>query len=373
MNDTVLGRLALRFTGHPENLATEALAFLLESPVASAAVRRLLASAGVDTPTGLRFQTQVTGEEGEIPDVVGTDAAGVARIVMEAKFWAELTPNQPVTYLRGVAGVPPRVLLFIVPRLRFETVWPELVRRCRLASISLADATDLADFRYAATHDGVLLAMVSWAALLDQVRGALSLAGEDALAGDARQLEGLAFRMDTTAPRPFSAGFLSSEEPARSQLQLLRLVNEATERVVAERLASTQGLKATSTFKWSGRYLKLGKTAALLAVNLDLWARHATSPIWLSLCGHDWKATGRLERTAVQELPRLAKEPSRLDANGKEAVPIFVKPGVEWAEVVDDVYEQLREIHTCLATVAATALVRTGVGDHEPSDQSGGA
>ena len=170
MRDTVLGRLVLRFSGHPENLATEALVYLLQSDVARDAIRRRLTTEAASYPEDLRFRAQVHGEQGEIPDVVGTDADGAAQVVLEAKFWAQLTPNQPVTYLRGVSGVPPRVLAFVVPRLRFETIWPELLRRCAAGSIVVDRITDHGDLRSATTADGVLLAIVSWARLLEDIR-----------------------------------------------------------------------------------------------------------------------------------------------------------------------------------------------------------
>jgi len=346
----------LRFSGHPENLATEALVYLLQSDVARDAIRRRLTTEAASYPEDLRFRAQVHGEQGEIPDVVGTDADGAAQVVLEAKFWAQLTPNQPVTYLRGVSGVPPRVLAFVVPRLRFETIWPELLRRCAAGSIVVDRITDHGDLRSATTADGVLLAIVSWARLLEDIRVALENAGNNGLAEDARQLEGLAHTMDTTAPLPFHSGFLTSEEPALRYSQLIRLVNEVTERAVADEIASTTGLKATATSNFIGRYMMLGPIAARLAVDLDLWSRFATSPIWLTFFGFDFKGDGRDIRPLLQNVARLAAEPSRTNASQCEAVPLFVPDGTEWHDVVDSVYGQLYDIQACFRDLPPPAV-----------------
>jgi hypothetical protein len=57
-------------------------------------------------------------------------------LLIEAKFWAGLTENQPVTYLRSsLDSGQPGCLLFVMPAARLETVWPELVRRTRDAGL----------------------------------------------------------------------------------------------------------------------------------------------------------------------------------------------------------------------------------------------
>ena len=90
------------FSAHPENLATEALNYVLRrTPSARAALIQFCAI-GASLPPDLAFQTQVAGDDQTIPDLVGTDADNVARLVIEAKFWAGLTERQPVQYLQRV-------------------------------------------------------------------------------------------------------------------------------------------------------------------------------------------------------------------------------------------------------------------------------
>ena len=63
-SNTVFGHLALHFTVHPENLATEALAFILQnSPAASVAFSKFIRLAGIACPETLRFDSQQAGLE----------------------------------------------------------------------------------------------------------------------------------------------------------------------------------------------------------------------------------------------------------------------------------------------------------------------
>ena len=59
----------------------------------------ILRGCGIDLAESLHFRTQVTGDDATRPDLVGKDQAGREVLLIEAKFWAGLTENQPVSYL----------------------------------------------------------------------------------------------------------------------------------------------------------------------------------------------------------------------------------------------------------------------------------
>jgi hypothetical protein len=52
-------------------------------------------SLGVDLPADLAFHSQVGDPQSGRPDLVATDDLGSERLIIEAKFWANLTGNQP--------------------------------------------------------------------------------------------------------------------------------------------------------------------------------------------------------------------------------------------------------------------------------------
>jgi hypothetical protein len=96
----LFGHLASRFSTHPENLATEAVAFIVNrSATMREALRRLAGRTGIELPPIATFHPQARDGQGNIPDLVGVDATGAERPVIENKFWAGLTENQPAGYL----------------------------------------------------------------------------------------------------------------------------------------------------------------------------------------------------------------------------------------------------------------------------------
>src|SRR5947209_7314002 len=113
---TVFEHLALRFAVHPENLATEALSFILRTPsAASRAFTGFVREIGLGDLGTLRVNTQQGGMEQSIPDMKCFDDKGQLRVVVENKFWAGLTDKQPVTYIRELPKAISAVVLFVVP------------------------------------------------------------------------------------------------------------------------------------------------------------------------------------------------------------------------------------------------------------------
>ncbi len=166
--DTLFGHLADRFVVQRENLATEALAYILSrSQPARLALGQLLSLGGVVIPESLSFRTQAAGEDHAIPDLVGENEQGQQVLIMEAKFWAGLTDAQPVDYLRRLEAESRTALVFIAPQQRIEVLWRELVDRCQQAGIACtASPQSFPDVRLARVAHAQYLAVVSWRTLL---------------------------------------------------------------------------------------------------------------------------------------------------------------------------------------------------------------
>ena len=141
----LFGHLVSRFSTHPENLATEALAFIVNrSATMREELRNLFERTGIELPPLARFQSQAGDEQGNIPDLIGLDAAGAEWLLIENKFWAGLTENQPTGYLERVAAKGSGLLVFIVPRRRFAIVWTELAHSAKNQGIQVPDPQQLA-------------------------------------------------------------------------------------------------------------------------------------------------------------------------------------------------------------------------------------
>lgn len=171
MNQSLLGHIAIGLSSHPENVATESLNYVLKrSAGARNAMTEFLCKIGGEMSGELSFRAQAVGEDGSIPDLIGCNSDGEECLIIEAKFWAGLTDNQPVSYVRRLKGASAKVLLFVVPELRVGLVWQELISRCKEAGIRVLLDEKVSGSVIAGTvSEKHRLAIVSWKVLLSHL------------------------------------------------------------------------------------------------------------------------------------------------------------------------------------------------------------
>ena len=191
--DTLLAHLAWMLSSHHEDIAVEALGFILKSEAARKVIEEVLKDGGANVGPIAKFQTQV-GEGRTRPDLVGFDRQDDECVLIEAKFWAGLTENQPNAYLERLH--PGKALLFVAPPSRGESLWSELRRL--VGNGSLDSVCEKADFKSVTTDDRKHLMLISWAHLLDRLEGA----GDSHSRVGTQQLRGLAERVDAETEFP---------------------------------------------------------------------------------------------------------------------------------------------------------------------------
>ena len=114
---TLLEHLALTCTTQRENVANDTLCHILSSSEAARhALEDLLRDGGADVGAIARVTSQ-TDHGGKIPDLEAFDEHGQGRLLIEGKFGAELTDNQPVGYLKLLEERPPRPRSCLLRRL----------------------------------------------------------------------------------------------------------------------------------------------------------------------------------------------------------------------------------------------------------------
>lgn len=345
---TLVRHLAGQFAAHPENLAIEALHYLIQgSPVARDALVHLLETAtGSALPSGLHFVTQDSGIDLARPDLAGRDSSGTARVIIETKFWAGLTDHQPVTYFRRLPSEGPGALVFVAPEARLATLWGELLARSRQGGIELGDGRVLPAVRAAPLNADQYLLLTSWRAVLTAISEAAALTHDLALANDTAQLEGLCDQMDSEAFLPLRAEELSATEIPRRLLQYARLVTEIGDEAISQGLCSLRGgLRPGYGLGYSGRYLRLGSALVFLTFDCSLWAQHG-SPLWLRLDG-DAECSAHAIRAG---LGASLRDPlSRtFEENGRVLIPIALPTGCEKTRVIGAALSQLRQIAALL-------------------------
>ena len=334
---TLLAKLAPLFGAQTENLAVEALGHVLSGSLpARRALSDLLRASGAELGEIARVRTQATGDGGERPDLVGLDQADGERLLIEAKFWAGLTDNQPVSYLKRLAsdGGDPCALLFVAPAARLEPLWNELLRLAREAGFSAKRREDATELRSATVGESTFLVLTSWRNLLQRMAAQVGAAGESHTETDIRQLQGLAEQQDDEAFLPLRREEFGPELPRRLR-NLRGLVNDATDRAREKAILDTEKMRVASLDCGYGRNINMaGKHKMWFGINIDLWARTGTTPLWLGCLNKTASV-----RTALEELSSESGPP--FDGLW---VPICLPVGEEYDAVLATVVQRLQEI-----------------------------
>jgi hypothetical protein len=349
---SLFGHLVPMFSSHPENMATEALHYILNSSsIAKRAFLHYIAQIGISLPDTLVFQTQVAGADNAIPDLVGTDAERQQVLLVEAKFWAGLTNNQPLTYLRRLPARTDGILLFVAPAMRFPTLWSELLRRCQEHGLSVEHPHTIGgELMAVKVGPTQTLALTSWRSVLAYLLRALETEGQHQTASDVQQLTGLSNRRDDYAFLPLHSEDLTAQTGTRI-VQYCQLVDEVTSKAIAAGFASVTGLRASAASAWYGRYLRLHTTGCLLQFAANLWAQYRSTPLWLRIYGREFsyapESKEALARLELEEPPRLL-----LLNNDELLVPLFLPIEVERDQVVTTLLAQVKEVADLLHPIA---------------------
>ena len=361
---TLLAHLVPRLTSRVEDTATEALAFILnKSPACSDALSLLLreGEAGYHLDALTSFDTQVTYEDGSRPDMVGHDREGGKRLLVESKFWATLLEGQASGYFDQLEEAGPGVLLFIAPDTRLEILWGEIQRQMESGSdgVRLEQFETSSQVRRAKViwtdYQNKRLMLVSWSLLLDRLAAAVQ--PDSLVAGDIRQLRGLAQRQDDEAFQPIDAAELSPSVPRRLQWLNTLIDDVVDSRGRKEGWISVRGFRATPQRDGYGRYFRfrsdLGDAIPgelFLCVSYYLWATSGDTPLWL------WVGGG----VPVNSAQLREKFPSVLESEGGSGpfdVPIYLMPGAEYGRVLDDVVGQVKAIWKMAASTGSEPAV----------------
>ena len=339
------------FGPQTENLAVEALGHILSgSEAARSALSELLQAGGAEVGQVARVRTQVAGEEGTRPDLVGSDQDDKDRVLIEAKFWAGLTANQPCGYLEQLKSAPqPSALLFVAPAQRYG-LWPELCRLSKLTpDVASSGPQDSQDLQSVRTGDGPYLMLTSWRNLLGRMAARVSAVADSHTEIDIRQLQGLAEQQDREAFLPLRQEELGPQLPRRV-IDLTGIVVDAVRRTSKTEWVSIKGAAMAATATSYGIWLKFpraeevfGRLGSYFGVSYGRWARDRDTPLWLVFSNPPVDLRHKLE-------PLRDRNPPELFGTGKKlGVPIELPVGKERGEVLEAVVARLQAIERLIA------------------------
>ena len=331
--------LFAHIVGNDEPTATKALAYILRS---APDIARAFADGVLDLPefTPGRIVSELAHGNAR-PDITIDDADGATRAFVENKFWAGLTDQQPVAYLKALPE--DGTLLFIVPGQRIPTVWSQLKKRCRDAGLDLTDESNRR-VRIGTRS----MSVASWNHVLGLLRNAADAGRHDAIGCDVQQLRGLTDRVDSYAFLPLRPDEITEVETAQRLINYSNLVQHIVERLVEDGIARIDGVRYDHGYYKAGRYLYVHRFGLWLGVELEVWRDSGITPLW-------W----RIENTAFYGVGPIWTQIEDLfkDVQGYEGykyIPILLKTGVEEDGVIDHAVDQMKEIaDTLLARMDA--------------------
>ena len=327
-SDTLLSYLVSSFPGNTENIATEALWHILNRSNASMEALNDIVRSGVrEVKPITTVKTQVSAPDGTRPDLVGIDEDNRERVLVEAKFRAELTPRQPNDYLDRLPDDGPAVLVFLAPEERIQWLWPELCDRIKgkYGELTIIDS-ERKCVRVGDTQRHLMIS--SWGGLLDGMAARTRDDGETGFETEIRQLRSLAKFAYTGEIKPIGQGEkLGTHSEARNSL-FKQLIDEATERGIGQGWVDRKGLRATPRSYGYGRYIRLRGAVVWFGVNVDRFEMTGDTPLWVN--------------SEYSFQPIATELADKLDLQDSYWVPVVLKREVEYPEILNGVVDSLK-------------------------------
>ncbi|MEK7409318.1 MAG: hypothetical protein AAB225_30000 [Acidobacteriota bacterium] len=336
---SVLADLASCFRDKPENIATSALYHILRNhDCTRKAFLALARSVDERLPEDLSIYTQERDQELGQPDLLGRDDAGRTLLAAEMKFWAPLTPNQPVSYLKLLERDGSGCVLFVAPAERVAVLFEQLKEACRTAGLAIENETP---FRCRIGQQ--VLGVLKLSDTLERMRQAAKQAGDEEAVSDVYQLQSLCRRYEEEAFLPLRPEELTDLDFPRRLLAMSGLVDKVVRAGQAQGL--WRSLSVRSDYSSRGAAVYVGPWLGYFAFNVAMWRRRKVSPFWLST-KLDWPENRKLsaeERNKIRQALHAVNGHLFVETEGLFA-PLLLRPGVEEELVIEHLLSQIRRL-----------------------------
>ncbi len=294
---SLLAHLFPRIKGSQEDVATYSLSYILEqSVILNEAFTKLISSKlHIQLEKSLSYNCQDADSDFGRPDIAGYDA-GALKVLCEAKFYAGLTANQPVSYLKRLQGIENSGVIFICPRDREISLWDKVVE--------LAKATELSGSKIddgCMDYSGTRMSVISWSEILAEL---LRVATErhPEMIGDLRQLEGFCNKVESEAFIPLNDDDFSIQT-ARNIDRYYEVVDQVSAilKTHKEYSPTTKGLRNSPRWQGYSTYLYMDGKGISVNYLRNLWKAPTSviTPFWCHIRDIEegkWKLTDRMNR-----------------------------------------------------------------------------
>ena len=311
MQESLLSHIASNFISQYENVANSSVAYLLNKyPAARNVLQEMLNLSSLPT----HYLTELSTNSNGRPDITGLDENGAKIVIIEGKFWANLTNKQPENYLNEL-GTDGR-LLFLVPDKRLKSLELEIEKRLVVKD------------------ERVIIK--SWYAFLELIEIENNKEHNSQLASDLMQLRELCMKMDEEGMPPLS---MSDLDPMNGRLayQFADLIDECNARIRLWDHSDFNGTRSQSTKFGHGFYFKAYNLACYLYFSsYDWFKKEGHTPIWLSIQDTNWQKDDRFYY-AINSDDVYNEKDHTLYA-------IQLRPGMDKNNVVDHIVNEVNEV-----------------------------
>lgn len=339
---SLLGHFYNKIRGSQEDIASEGLTYILnESTNARKTISDLIKSETGLNFNDLAYYTQNAGEKLKRPDISAINEKGKEVLLIEAKFWASLTSNQPNEYLNRLGDN--TVLIFIVPSLRIKPIFEEVLTRVK----NLCDEPDIEieTNRIRLKSNNKFILVNSWKEILIPIKTELDNDNDQRLLSDINQLIGLCETIDNDSFQPIIDEDLSPSIPKKIN-SYYEIVDKVVDELKSRNIElSTKGLVKTPQRYGYHRYFKINNYAFSMSLKLNLWAEYSDTPFWL-LIWKDSKPKWSIPKDLAASCKILSKTLNKTLVETSAELCISLNPKVNDTEdvLVNDLANQVELI-----------------------------
>jgi len=316
MQKSLLTHIANNFITEYENVANSSISYLLNSyPVACNALKYTL---GVDSVPSL-YMTEVSGLLNKSrPDITGLDSEGNKSVIIEGKFWANLTEHQPESYMNELSAN--GKLLFLAPDKRISSL-----------KIDINNRIGREDSR---------IVICSWNEFLKSIEIENQKEHNNHLTSDLYQLKELCSKMDVDGMPPLSNSDLDPMN-GRINYQLISLLDECHSKLKRWDEADFNKMQKSSTKFGHGFYFKAYGFGCRLYFSSHKWfVRTIQAPFWLTIQTNKFQQSQKISNA----LQRYDSDNSIIDENGVASFGIKLLPGMDKNQAINHIENEVRNV-----------------------------
>ena len=282
--------------------------------------------------------SQSVGKNSERPDISGINEKGHEILIIEAKFWASLTENQPVEYIKRLKDN--SILLFICPKLRINSLNNEIERKILENGLTYK----YIDKKYILDENKQIY-ITDWYTILELLKTHLTKNHEMLLVSDIDQLIGFCEIIDNYSFLPIIDKDLSPSIPKKIN-SYCDLLDKVIDKLKSDDNVNTDGLKATGQKYGYNRYVNVGDYGVSLEINFKMWEMVSDTPFWFTVLSYrkgPWRQSSEL-KNKLKEISLKTK--LKLFQNISENLSFALFPILNHVEdrVIEDIVEKINII-----------------------------